>query len=114
MRSIFFSILLVALAAPVAAETTEEAVRAFGLLGTWSHNCADEKERRVRVEKDRLVLRVPSEPDEAAPYDAVRVTEEKLRVTYYEKNKPPRTEVLEKVGAKTRTAGGDLLERCLN
>jgi len=80
--------LVMGLAEPVAAETTEEALKAFGVLGTWSLDCADSSKRRITFEKDKMVGRRPGTPEESVRYEAARVSENELRVTVFENGRP--------------------------
>ena len=109
--------LLMGLAAPVAAETTEEALKAFGILGTWSLDCADSSKRRITFEKDKMVGRRPGTPDESVRYEATRLSASELRVTVFESGRAPDSRVMEKVGQKIRLQGTPpemLWERCPN
>ncbi len=109
--------LVIGVTSTVAAETTEEALKAFGLLGTWSTDCADSTKTRVTFEKDKMVGRQPGSPGESVPYQAERVTEDKLRVTIFENGRAPDTRVVEKVGQKFKIQGMPaemLWERCPN
>ena len=97
MKSIVITglgIIVIMLSSPIRAETTAEALRAFGLVGTWSPDCA--KETAKGGERSTILVPTLGEPtiESIGHYgpdnrfttishflikSAIRVTEEKLK-----------------------------------
>jgi hypothetical protein len=90
MRVLPAAMVMVALMTPgsATAESTAEAIRAFGLVGTWSWDCA-------RSDRDRMTFATPlfgastitsgkkGHQDEVIEIsEAVRVTDDKIKLTF--------------------------------
>ncbi|MGD9615505.1 MAG: hypothetical protein AB7H90_08890 [Alphaproteobacteria bacterium] len=85
-----------------AAENTTEALKVFGLLGTWSYDCVLKPKSGDRFTVEAKIFSVPTLTPvggTAIPIlSAVRVTEEKIKLTLGEQ--PGHELVLQKQGNK--------------
>lgn len=133
----WFAALVVAFTAfavtgPVNAQSIDEVLKAFGLLGTWSPDCSD-KTSQPRLTftggaKPTASFSNPAQAEtgEASVTAAARVADEKVSVTVMPARKNgkeiaanssesrPQTIVLEKVGNKIKGPGGPPFEKCVN
>ena len=117
---------------PASAQSIDDVLKAFGLLGTWSPDCSDKtKQPRLTFTgggKPTAAFSNPAQAEtgEANVTAAERVTEQKVSVTVTPARKNgkdiapnsaesrPQTIVLEKVGDKLKGPGGPPFEQCLN
>lgn len=117
---------------PANAQSIDEVLKAFGLLGTWSPDCGDKtKQPRLTFSgggKPTAAFSNPAQAEtgEANVTAATRVADEKISVTVMSAGKNGKeiasnssetraqTIVLEKVGDKIKGPGGPPFEKCLD
>jgi hypothetical protein len=117
---------------PANAQSIDDVLKAFGLIGTWSPDCSDKKSQpRLTFTgggKPAAAFTNPAQAEtgEANVTAAARVTDEKISVTVMPARKNgkeiasnssearPQTILLEKVGNKIKGPGGPPFEKCLN
>ncbi len=119
-------------AGPASAQSIDEVMKAFGLIGTWSPDCSDKtKQPRLTFTgggKPAAAFTNPAQAEtgEANVTAAARVADEKISVTVMPARKNgkeiasnssearPQTILLEKVGNKIKGPGGPPFEKCVN
>jgi len=126
------TIALFAIIPPASAESTSGAMQAFGLVGTWSEDCAAQGAARLAhaypvFGNPTITITANNSKDGSGTLEveiksASKVTDEKLKlITVFTAKdgvrnpNPSETSatVYEKIGTKMRS-GGMLLEKCLN
>lgn len=137
MRTVVMVATLIWSSAVAANETTEQALRIFGMMGTWSADCAsaytlrytfaDDKlttwgihdpwaKSRVDIAGDTLATLAGRKPQRRVPTEvvtvkAVRTGDDKLQITAWPAGREPVHLLLEKVDLKVQSPAG-LWEKC--